>query len=440
MRKAISNELMRVAISGSPTRRQPHLVERLQIASSESRLQLRVDAARDSTDTAPGRRCRGTARPGKRVGKKPLPQLELPPLGPLVPELKTTKPGQILRFAPQAVGDPRAHARPAELLASRCSSRSGRGVVEGVGDHRLDDRQSSATLARCGSISDSSAPLWPCRANLNRGPKQVGIRIDEGGPIALEQFRRRQLCRRSLANCGLLSNSSRWLGRTGHEQKDDALRFGRKGGGLRSQRIDRTAGCRRAQTRPSSTRPATIAPSPTPHCCRNQRRRHCVGRSCGTNGPGSSRLFLRNRLVQIQEHPRNGSPAGKFVDRRALGQRGSRPAARHSERQRTRFVRAKVLSFLLEKHQEGGGLIRARRARQAAAESIRQSFVLVANRPSTRFLMPMPEHIPGTAARLGWSALAAACWSARGARREASPLGASNVCNAGYGTERKRNV
>ena len=29
---------------------------------------------------------------------------------------------------------------------------------------------SSTTSPRCGSSSDSSAPLWPCLANLNFGP------------------------------------------------------------------------------------------------------------------------------------------------------------------------------------------------------------------------------------------------------------------------------
>ena len=29
---------------------------------------------------------------------------------------------------------------------------------------------SSTTVARCGSSSDSSAPHWPCLANLNFGP------------------------------------------------------------------------------------------------------------------------------------------------------------------------------------------------------------------------------------------------------------------------------
>ena len=45
IRKAISNELMRVAISGSPDCVEPHLVQLL-IASSESRCSSRVDAGR----------------------------------------------------------------------------------------------------------------------------------------------------------------------------------------------------------------------------------------------------------------------------------------------------------------------------------------------------------------------------------------------------------
>ena len=36
--------------------------------------------------------------------------------------------------------------------------------------HDLDEAMSSTTFARCGSISEISAPHWPCLANLNRGP------------------------------------------------------------------------------------------------------------------------------------------------------------------------------------------------------------------------------------------------------------------------------
>ena len=62
---------------------------------------------------------------------------------------------------------------------------------------------SSTTSARCGSISESSAPHWPCRANLNRGPSTAASGrmnayrwppMTEGG-IGLPS---------SLASCGLV--------------------------------------------------------------------------------------------------------------------------------------------------------------------------------------------------------------------------------------------
>ena len=64
-------------------------------------LQLVVDARADSTGTAPGRRSCGTCTPWYTVGRKPLPQFELPPLGPFLPVLKTTKPGRFCDSLPR---------------------------------------------------------------------------------------------------------------------------------------------------------------------------------------------------------------------------------------------------------------------------------------------------------------------------------------------------
>ena len=50
------------------------------------------------------------------MGRSRCPSSESPPLGPFLAGAEDDEAGQVLRFAAQAVGDPRAHARPAELL------------------------------------------------------------------------------------------------------------------------------------------------------------------------------------------------------------------------------------------------------------------------------------------------------------------------------------
>ena len=64
---------MRVAISGSPNSASFMLVE-LARGRRACRGGPRGSCRRGSTGTAPGRRCRGTSRPGTSLGRKPLPQ------------------------------------------------------------------------------------------------------------------------------------------------------------------------------------------------------------------------------------------------------------------------------------------------------------------------------------------------------------------------------
>ena len=70
---AISYWAMRVAISGSPKSLQLQLVELGEVVE-QRRGGRRGSCRRGSTGRAPGRRCRGTSRPGTRDGRKPLPQ------------------------------------------------------------------------------------------------------------------------------------------------------------------------------------------------------------------------------------------------------------------------------------------------------------------------------------------------------------------------------
>src|SRR4051812_168999 len=90
---------MRVAISGSPTSSsrirfssvRPSTVSRCSSASTPR------GCPRYSPASPPVRNC----TPWYVVGRKPLPQLELPPDGPLLPVLNTTKPGRSFASLPR---------------------------------------------------------------------------------------------------------------------------------------------------------------------------------------------------------------------------------------------------------------------------------------------------------------------------------------------------
>jgi hypothetical protein len=75
------------------------------------------------------------------VGRKPVPQLTAPPRGPRGPGLQHHKPGQVVGFAAQPVGDPCAQARAAELAGTCVHEQLGRRVIEqvrGAGSNKRD--------------------------------------------------------------------------------------------------------------------------------------------------------------------------------------------------------------------------------------------------------------------------------------------------------------
>ena len=94
-------------------------------ASSESRCSSRVDAGRvgEVQDRVAAAAERHALVDGRQEAAAPV---RVAAAGALAAGAEDDEAGQVLRLAAQAVGHPRAHARPAELLASRCSSRSGR--------------------------------------------------------------------------------------------------------------------------------------------------------------------------------------------------------------------------------------------------------------------------------------------------------------------------
>ena len=138
MRKAISNELIRVAISGSPTASRRHLVERAERVERVA-LQLGVDAGRvgEVEDRVALAAERDALVDGGQEAAAPVggAAARSPSAG-----AEDDEAGQVLRLAAQAVGRPGAQARPAELLRAGVHEDLRRRVVERVGDHRLDDR------------------------------------------------------------------------------------------------------------------------------------------------------------------------------------------------------------------------------------------------------------------------------------------------------------
>ena len=128
IRKASSYWLIRVSVSGSPNCFSSTSLSCL----SASRLRRRHVAVHalgvvDVQDRVAGR-C-GTARPGRREGRKPVLHRRLAAgrVGAAADE--DDEAGQVLVLGAEAVGDPRAHRRAAVARASRCrgTARPGRG-------------------------------------------------------------------------------------------------------------------------------------------------------------------------------------------------------------------------------------------------------------------------------------------------------------------------
>ncbi len=134
MRNAISKELMRVAISGSPVTVCAHFV---QLIEGIQRIALQLPRPRpwDWRGTAPGRRCCGTPRPGRRWAGSRCPSRNRRRSAPCCPELNTTKPGRSRGLRAQPVKHPRAHAGAAELHGAGIHQKLAGRVVEGVGHH-----------------------------------------------------------------------------------------------------------------------------------------------------------------------------------------------------------------------------------------------------------------------------------------------------------------
>ena len=121
-------------------------------------------------------------------------------------------------------------------------------------------------LAVCGNSSEIWMPDSTVRRELELRPHQLRVRIDERGPIALEQLGRRQRAV-VLHELRLVVEQLQMARRPGHEQEDDILRPRREMRPLRQ----RAGGSSPPQRARQAARSA-IDPNPTPHSLRNQRR------------------------------------------------------------------------------------------------------------------------------------------------------------------------
>src|SRR6185369_5289908 len=113
--------------------------------------------------------------PWYRVGRKPQPQFELPPLGPFLPELKTTKPGRSRDSLPRPyvthapmLGRPNCWA-PVFIMICAGAWLKASVTID------LTIVISSAIVARWGRSSESSVALLPYLPKWNFGPSSFEL-------------------------------------------------------------------------------------------------------------------------------------------------------------------------------------------------------------------------------------------------------------------------
>ena len=110
----------------------------------------------------------------------------------LGPGVEHDEPRQILRLAAEAVGRPRADARPAKLLRAGVHHDLRGRVIEGVRVHGLHDgdvvRDLGEMRQQFGKLRAGLAVLF----EFELRPQQRGVRRDERRAVALQQIGRRQ--------------------------------------------------------------------------------------------------------------------------------------------------------------------------------------------------------------------------------------------------------
>ena len=198
------NELIRVAISGSPTASSRIAVE-LARRRRASRAGARASTpARVRQVRGPGRRRCGTARPGRPSAGSRCPSSTLPPLGPLLAGAEDDEAGQVLRLAAQPVGRPTAPmlGRPNCCEPVFMKIWAGAWLNASVSID-LTIAMSSATVGQVRQQLRQLGPALAVPGELELRAEQLRVRVDERGAVALEQLGRRQRAveLRQLAAC-----------------------------------------------------------------------------------------------------------------------------------------------------------------------------------------------------------------------------------------------
>ena len=227
-----------MAISGSPTLLEPQLVER---PDGVERVALEV-----GVDAAGVREVEHGIAAGAELDalvdrrQEAAAPVRVAAAGPLVARAEDDEAGQVLRLAAQAVGDPGAHARPAEdLRAGAHHDLPGR-VVERVGDHPLDDGDVVDDRREVRQQLGELGAALAVPGELELGAEQLRVGLDERGAIALDQLRRRQRAV-ELGELRLVVEQLQVAGRAGHEEEQDPLGLRCIMRRLRRQRIEAAA-------------------------------------------------------------------------------------------------------------------------------------------------------------------------------------------------------
>ena len=190
--------------------------------------------------------------------------------------------GQILGLAAEAVGDPRAHARPAGDLRAGVHEHVRRIVIDRVGVIERMMQMSSSTEPMCGNSSQISAPHLPNFLKLHCGPKHFSccpcscascwpLVNDFGHRLAVQ-----------LGELRLVIERLQVRRAAGHGQPDDALRLRWEMRLVRSPRA--TIRCCAAKSEGSSNE--LSAREPRLAFARNARREIQVGTVFIVSCPG----------------------------------------------------------------------------------------------------------------------------------------------------------
>jgi len=176
---------------------------------------------------------------------------------------------QIFGFASQTIRDPCAHAGPAKLLGSGVHENLPWRVIKRVRVHGFDNgdiihdfRQVRKQFGKLGA--GLAMPV-----ELEFRSQQGGTRIDKRRAVTFDQFGWGRFAV-PFGQFRFVIKQFEVTGRTGHEKEDDPFGFGCKMGRFRRQGIVESRGDAQPFSRKSV--PNAMAPRPTPHCSKNQRR------------------------------------------------------------------------------------------------------------------------------------------------------------------------